>query len=527
MAIERSCLNSLTGIQRVGADYFMMLTAQVVFVIVTAIGLTWSARLLGPEQYGVVVLFFAVTQCLFIIGVKWSFPAVIRFGREALVHSLGNGRVFWGWLPLFGLSVLGGSLILLLFSKDLVRLVGLGRNETGFFLWFFILLALTMATVQFLQMEGKMRTAAWIPVVSRVCFLGLLGVCIGWMHWPITSQTVILLSGIALLVQLLTSLPCLNRRALMRVQIPWELTQAMARYSAPLALGIAGAYLSDWADLYFLRLWRSHSDVGIYQLSYQAMLFVIGGLNGVSILAFPLLSAWRAEGREDRLHRYAVRLTPQIVLCWSLVILTIGLCQEPVLLSLFGPHYSRSAFLFSLLLIGAAFQGILYLYSPLLFVYDLTRQATGILVLMAGINVLGDFLLIPKLGSLGAAISTSASFALGAGYSLYLGNRRLGVRRFVGIVPPTLVACALLLMMGRGILVRGMIFGGIFLSLVWWARRCRIFTRDDASLLEQIQLPRQLRALVNLIYRGLCQERVLEQGTLAVPCKDRQSPVVS
>ena len=493
--------SSATAVRWAWWDYVSVLSSQGIFALWTVLGVILSARILGPEGYGTVALFMSVIQLLFIVGVKWSFPAVVRFGREALIREGAGGRVFWAWMPLFAGSLLLCSLILVLLSREVGHLVGLQDSHSQLFIFFLSLTAMAMAAVQLLQMKGKMRVAAWVTVVGRAIFVGLLAAFALWSSWRITPKAVILLSALGLAAQVLISLLYMGTRVVCPFRTGWGLTRNMARYSLPLVLAFIGAYVSDWADLYFLRLFRDHAEVGVYQVSYQALLFVTGVLIGINTLAFPLLTAWRAEGREDRVVRYVVCLIPKVGVLWGLLVLGIGIVQEPIFLAVFGPKFVGSEYFFSVLLIGAAFQSITSLYSPLFLTHDIPGQGTSIVLLMAGVNVMGNFLLVPTFGAVGAAFSTSGSFAVSAWLHLRWGNRRIGVDRFVAFVPPSLVALALLAARGRGLGIRAAIFLGASVALIEWARRWRIFSMEDLSFIEQ--LPSPVGAMATKFYRFL------------------------
>ncbi len=495
--------SSATAVRRAWWDYVSVLSSQGIFALWTVLGVVLSARILGPEGYGTVALFMGVIQLLFIVGVKWSFPAILRFGREALIQEGAGGRVFWAWMPLFAGSLLVCSLILVLLSREAGQLVALHDSHPWLFIFFLSLTAMAMAAVQLLQMRGKMRVAAWVPVVGRTIFVGLLAAFALWGGWRITPTAVILLSAVALAAQAVLSLPYMGTQVVCPLRTDWGLTRTMTRYSLPLILGFLGAYVSDWVDLFFLRLLRDHAEVGVYQVSYQALLFVAGGLVGINTLAFPVLTAWRAEGREDRVVRYVVRLIPQVGVLWGLYVLGIGIVQELLFSVLLGSEFTRTSHLFSFLLIGCAFQAITYLYSPLFLTHDIPGRGTSIVVLMAAVNVLGNFLLIPTFGAVGAAFATTASFAVSAWLHLRWGNRRIGVDRLAALVPPSLVALALLGASGRSLGFRAVVLFGASVTLIGWARWWRIFSVEDLDFLDEVQLPQRVSAMATRVYQFL------------------------
>ncbi len=488
-------------------DYVSLLGSHVAFACLTVVGLALSARLLGPKEYGTVALFMGVIQLFFIIGVKWSFPAVLRFGRDALIRDGTAGQVVWAWLFLFAGSLTLCSLGLLWGSKAITRFVGPVDSPIGVYLIVLALTAVVMAAVQLLQMQGTMKVAAWAPVTSRFVFAGLLVVAIIWSNWHVTPTRLILLFAVALLVQALLSLPALRKQIFSPRRLDWGLTRTMARYAFPLWFVCVAGYVSEWVDLYVLRFFRGHAEVGVYQISYQAFLFLAGGLVGMYTLVFPLLTAWRAEGRQDRILRYAVRLIPQVGVLWGLLVLGLGIIQGPCFAMLFGSAFAMSGQVFSILLVSSAFQPLIFLYSPLFLTYDVPGRSTAVMVIIALVNVLGDLLLVRTFGSFGAAYATAASFAVGAWLCLAWGNRRLEIDHRAALIPSCLVAASLLTVAGQGLGIRMAVLLGAACVLVWWAQAYQVFSRDDLSMLEHVKCPRWVRRLITNVYTLLSARR--------------------
>ncbi len=491
------------AVRTVWWDYVSILSAHVVFACATMFGLALTARLLGPEDYGAVVLFMGVVQFFFIVGTKWNFPAVLRFGRDVLVREGAAGRMVWAWLPLVVSSFVLCAFCMLLGSQAIIRIVKLPESSIGLYLGVFLLTTIVTAVVQLLQLKGNMKMAAWAPVTSKLVFAGLLVVASVWNAWPLTPRLVIWFLVVALIVQAALSLPAIGQQTFAPVKIDWRLTSMMARYSFPLWLGVIAFYVSEWVDLYFLRFFRGHGEVGVYQVSYQAFLFLAGGLAGMYTLGLPLLTTWMAEGRSDRVLRYVVRLIPQVGVLWGLCVLGLALVEGPIFSVLFGVSFAKSGALFFMLLVSSAFQPLIFLYSPLFLTHDTPGRNTVVAVLMATVNVVGDLLLVPSLGAAGAAYATAASFALGGWLCFWWGNRRLAVDRRVAFLPSVIVAVSLLVAINQPLGVRALILFMAAGGLMWWARAYQIFSPDDLIILEHVRCPRWVARFLATIYAFL------------------------
>ena len=177
-------------------------------------------------------------------------------------------------------------------------------------------------------------------------------------------------------------------------------------------------------------------------------------------------------------------------------------------------------------------QTLLWAYGALLGVFLL--MAVGLLVwgprLLAGGlgNPLYFFALVPLAlgaagflyGALGAAYATAASFAVGAWLCLTWGNQRVESHRRAALVPCAIVAAALLAVGGQGLGIRTAGLTGAAAILLFWARMSRSFSVEDLTLLEQVECPRWVAALLTKVYTVLSSPKL---GLEAIPSKRTSS----
>lgn len=490
-----------TGAESVWRDYTRILASQALGMALGLGGAALVTRRLGPRGYGTVALFVSALQLLYVVGIQWTMVAAIRFGREALVLEGTAGRLFWSWSPLVAAAFLVTALVS--FSPWVDRYTGLGTSA----LWLLpLLLLLTTAArgIEYLlQTQGRMTIyAAGRPAGKLFFCLALLATAPAAGGGD--AAGVILLMGTALAVQALVGLPFLGLRLFRPVILDRSLMRRMIVYSAPVVPTSVAAYLFDWMDIYFLRIFRATEEIGTYHVAYQSMWVVSELLAGVTTLAFPLLVRWRTEGSEERIRAYVHRLAPQAAVAWSLFVPAVGLASGLLFPLLFGPGFGEASRLFAMLLAGAAFQVILYFYNPLFASYDLLSRVTFIHLAMASINAVTDLLLVPSWGPMGAASATAASYAAGACLYLLLGNRRLGLRGGAAAVPCCLAALPLLAQaasLGVGLRVAFLIFSAAL--TVAWIKRRSVFRPEDVAMFDRVAMPRVLRAGIRRAYEVL------------------------
>ncbi|MDP3722452.1 MAG: oligosaccharide flippase family protein [Candidatus Omnitrophota bacterium] len=512
VGIPTTSIQDVTGVHTAWWDYVSILAGQVAFAVLAAVTTVLTARLLGPEGYGTVALFLGMIQLFFVAGVKWSFPAAMRYGREALISQGAAGRVFWAWTALVTTLLVVSSCVLLSVSRVGASIVGLNGRLPAVFIAIFAVTVLTGAIVQLLQMQGNMKAASWSPVEGRIVYLVLL-TGLAWLSGSrMTPLAVILCLGIAMVVQAAISLPRLDSSITQPRGIDWRFTRTLTRYSLALWLGFFAAYLCDWVDLYFLRFLQGRAEVGVYQIAFQVFLFIGSVLTGMHTLMFPVLTAWRAQGREDRVTRYLVRFVPQVTVLWGFVLLGLGIVAEPFFSLLMGPRFAISGQVLSILLVSLTFQPIISLYNPLFFSHDGPAWNTLYGVLMAVVKIVGDILLVPRFGAFGAAWATGASFAVFAWCALSWGNRRIGVESSTALIAASLVAGVLAFVSGAGQVVKLALLVSAALLLLGWTRASGIFSSDDLSLFDHVDCPPTLLSLVKRVYVTLSSAGASSRG---------------
>jgi len=201
-----------------------------------------------------------------------------------------------------------------------------------------------------------------------------------------------------------------------------------------LPMGIAGlcqqAYF--YVDNLFVRAWIDDTALGHYNIAVRVMSYAIMVAVFAPLAALPWLTREHAAGRLGP----AVSNIAQPL--FALAGLGTGLLWpfSEALLALFGQDFVAAAPSLRWLLVACA---VVYVGAPLLTGVVASGRSGGVLRIAAAalaLNLIGNTLLVPRLGMEGAAIATCAtelSVALGAAWTLAragapipLGNRAWG-----------------------------------------------------------------------------------------------------
>jgi len=240
--------------------------------------------------------------------------------------------------------------------------------------------------------------------------------------------------------------------------------------------------------------------VGVYSVAYgiynYLMTIPLLGINLVSLM----LTSFLVREREDLIIRYVKRFIPQIIFFWSFFVSLIIVFSEPIFGIWAGKKYELAIFPFIILAIGLVYRGITCAYTPIYSVYLMPRRYHATNIFIALLNLIGDFVLIPRYGMMGAAVSTTGAFFISSLMFLIMANHKLKIVNFSPIfysIPS--VACLIISLSIDNLITRLFFFGLIFLISIIMARRYQLFKKEELTMLEPVKMPLILKRVITKI----------------------------
>lgn len=188
-------------------------------------------------------------------------------------------------------------------------------------------------------------------------------------------------------------------------------------------------------DTVLLSAMRSPSEAGLYSAPYRVFL-AFSAVGPFAAYAFLPLIARGQQGNDRRRIDSALRTAAVGLAAYATVILgVVEISGQAILIHLFGRKFAPAQDAFIILCIGIAW------YTMALpvgygFVAERVNRRFVTGALIAGIlNVALNFALIPSTGRTGAAIATTASFAVAAACWIVLSRRGIGFLLTVVALP--------------------------------------------------------------------------------------------
>lgn len=362
-------------------------------------------RYLTTTDYGVLALVSIFTQALWVFVSLGQSPSLFRFyyegdtaeDRERVVAS-----ALWIVL-LFSLPI---ALIPLLAPRVVA---GLALGDPA--LWFLIVLGTgtvvfkTLLRMPFQMMRAEdesKRYATWSILRNGATTLLSLVLVTG-LAMGVTGVVLGQFLGELLLCFCLLgmSLPAL------RAGIHWTRIKDQLRYGLPMVPAGVAALTVDMIDRWFLEYYATTSDVGIYSLGYR-----FGEIIAFLVAAFQL--SWPQFIFRNQREPDAPQIYAHMANYYFAVLLLVWLClatfSHEVIRVMATPAFHPAAAIVPIVALGMVFDGSIQMVKiGILLSKSLARRTVAVFG-AAGVNVVLNFLLVPRYGMMGAAWATAGSF---------------------------------------------------------------------------------------------------------------------
>lgn len=401
---------------------------------------------LEPTAFGRVAIALAVSQFVAVVSFGWTANSVIRFGREELTGAGVVTATSSARLSLTVASLLCALGALGCVAPWLERSIGLWNGAGWWIGGLVVSYGLGEHLLQLLQAAGRLTHFAIGSLVrASVLVGGALGCVAGWL--PGTPAIILGIEITSYLAMALWASQGLGgvRWLSGRVDPAWA--RRLVAYSWTMVLCVVSGYVTNWVDLYIIRLYASIEQVGIYAVAYQLMQYLSTGLLTLAVVFFPQWVSWHLEGRRGAMVAYLQRLTPQVAMGWSLALLVGAAIAEPAARFAVGGQYLGAVWPFLVLLIGVQFQVLSVMTTSVYSAFGWLPTVTLLGVVMAAANVGLDLWLVPRWGIGGAATATATVYAgIGLLY-LTIAQHRLGISSKRAILFPVVGAIGIAAML--------------------------------------------------------------------------------
>ena len=189
-------------------------------------------------------------------------------------------------------------------------------------------------------------------------------------------------------------------------------------------------FLLNWTDIFMLGAMVSEKEVGIYNLAYRlaslAMLVIIS----LNIVLAPKISQLFKQNEIKELHSTIVKSTRLVILLTTPLVLGLIFFSE-FILGLFGQNFIQGKTTLIIIALGVLINVSTGNVDQILNMTNHQKILQNITIFGFILNVILNYLLIPKYGIEGSAAASLVTNALFNLTCLYFIKRKLGFYTFV------------------------------------------------------------------------------------------------
>ncbi len=373
------------------------------FLIPVILATQFSPETFGIYSLGMMIVYFVNTTMIS----SSSKPAVIHAGEE-IGRSGKINRTMTARLMIIGISMAAFLLILVALQQSITRFTGL--TSLQIYLLFPVLVGFSLESfIGTLLFALGRRVAASVYLCATAAF-AIAYLILVHLFSEITLTKVLLMFFVAPIASLLPLMFWIDRDKMLPLAYDRAALIRLADFTKWMVLSGAAVYLLKWGDNIILRLFVPMEEIGVYNLGYQFFKGTIMGIDFVKFYFLPFIAVHIAD--TEKIAYYLNVKRTKLVILGAAFMAMLFIFMPHLVGLLYSEHYQDSVLVFRILLIGSAFYLCSGFYDPVLDTLGKYKVIQGMLVAAICFNLVLDYVLIGRMGFLGAAIATSATYVL-------------------------------------------------------------------------------------------------------------------
>lgn len=366
----------------------------------------------SPADYGSVILIYsyiALFNIIFIYGMDAAFLKYAAFkdiGDEKdnfstpFLSVLFTSVAFCGLIVLFNHSIAGFVEL----SSDLNYLIILSA---------LILFFDANAVISFLKLrlERKAKLFSFIKIISIVFNITLNVFLIVKLKWGIEA---IFISNLAAsIVSFLLLIPTLLKN--IKFSFHKVLFKRLLKFGLPYLPAGLGMMLVQVIDVPILEKLTDIKTVGIYKANYKLGIFMMLFVNMFQYAWQPF---FLTNAKEENAKEIFSKVLTYFTIVGSLLVVILSLFISDIVkinfagFSIIGAKYWEGLYIVPVILLAYLFNGLYVVFSAGIYIEEKSIYAPIVTGLGALTNVIANYVLIPQLNIMGAALATLLSYVV-------------------------------------------------------------------------------------------------------------------
>lgn len=404
-------------------------------IIVLILGFISSpiiTRLISPEEFGKMSMFNMITSVISIFILMGLDQAFIRFFYEEKEKNRSKLLIKSIKLPLV-LSVILSFIIFIFRSQISNFIVGeYSSSVIGLLITQTIILVISRFSLLSVRMEQKGKLYSVLQILGKLSYI-ILVLYIFNIKGNIYETLIYALVMSNILVVIVSIV--LQKKVWISGLLNKDKTETkfkeLIKYGYPLVFTIVITWIFQSIDKISINIFNGYRELGIYSSAFS----IIALLNNIQSVFSTFWTPVAFERyKEDSDNREFFSEISKVVSVVFLILSTLIILFKDLIILVLGPEYSSASFVIPFLVFSPIMYtvsettvlGINFLKKPKLHIY--------ISIMSCITNIVGNIILVPILGAVGAAISTGISyivfFSMRTILSLRLYKVNYGLKQF-------------------------------------------------------------------------------------------------
>ncbi len=391
---------------------------------ITFLLVPFYTNIFNPDEYGIITNLYAFIGLMNIIYIYGMDAAYMKFAAS---KENGEERDIFS-TPFISVALVGTVLgvIILLMYKKISLLLGIPDNFQYLILYLpLILLIDALAAIPFikLRLERKAKTFGLFKILNIIITVLMNVVLIFLLHWDI--EAVLLSNLTASIVSLLLVFPSIRRSFHFNFNL--HLMKRLLKFGLPyLPAGLASMIIQV-VDRPIMEHLTNLTTLGIYQANYKLGIFMMLFVNMFQYAWQPF---FLQEAKSENAKELFAKVLTYFTIASSTMLVIVSLFIDNIVkfnffgYSLIGSAYWVGLDIVPVVLFAYLFNGLYVIFTAGIFIKEKSIYVPIITGAGALVNIFTNFILIPIMGIMGAALATLASyFVMAAG--LYFVNQKI------------------------------------------------------------------------------------------------------
>ena len=366
-------------------------------------------RIISPSEFGKFSMFNTITNLLLLILMLGLDQAYIRFFYEESLEARKKLLKVCFEIPLTVNIIV--SIILVIFFKLISKFI---IGEYSIIIVIMIIIQNTFNiigrfTLLILRVKQNGKMFSLIQVITKSIYIASVLILFKFFgnNYKTLIYSIVISNVISVIIALI-----LEKEEWIKHDLKIKMNiskKELLKYGIPLVFSMAITWIFQSIDKIFISIFNGYVELGLYSSAFSIIALLNAFQGTFTTFWIPIANQRYQENKKNKNFFSKVNAIISLIM---IIIAILIITFKDILILLLGEKYRNSSFIFPFMV----FMPVMYTISETTVLginfMKKTQYHIIIAIVVAGANVLGNFLLVPILAAKGAAISTGISYII-------------------------------------------------------------------------------------------------------------------